>query len=328
MLQRTSGGIPHVRGWLLVALVGFVGVLPYRVVASGHATSSAALASASFTTPPAPLAPSATLVPSASPVATRSAPSSPLDMTPPPLSQPAPPAASSFGSPRAGALTDRNKQNCDAANGISFCGAKLLVFTHAVQKGQGLVLFEQGKVVIAGTNNDILAAKALYRPDARLLWFRRGDKTFVVRSPAALRKADALMARLTEAQSPYASSAAVLTLFAEEGQLLARKDQIISQEAQLVDEQGQLATPQALAPNPAQNQRTLEHIRTRRAALRQEIIAMGGQANALQERIRQQQANLHVQHHAPWDDFNRLVTGLAKLTNETLADGSAQEVHL
>lgn len=212
-----------------------------------------------------------------------------------------------------------------AANGIPFCGGKSLVFTHPAHEGQGVVLFDQGHVAIAGTNDDILAAKQFYRPDARLLWFRHGNKTYVTRSPATLQQASALVAQESARdQGQNAQTEAIGKLVAEEGQLVEQKGEIVSQQGKLVGEEGQLV---ALQPNTPKNQQALDRIHAQRAALQQQISALNAQTAALQGRIRQQQAELHAPQHSPSHDFNRLAAGLSKLANDALANGSAQEVH-
>ncbi|HKR78012.1 MAG TPA: M56 family metallopeptidase, partial [Rhodanobacter sp.] len=56
MLQQTPTAMPRVRGWLLVALVALIGVLPYRVVAdaASPATSGSVAAAYLPSTPPPP----------------------------------------------------------------------------------------------------------------------------------------------------------------------------------------------------------------------------------------------------------------------------------
>lgn len=212
-----------------------------------------------------------------------------------------------------------------AANGIPFCGGKTLVFMHPAHEGQGVVLFDQGHVAIAGTNDDILAAKQFYQPDARLLWFRHGNKTYVTRSPATLQQASALVAQArAQDQGPNAQTEAIGKLVAEEGRLVEQKGEIVSQQGKLVGEEGRLV---ALRPGTPQNQQALDHIRAQRTALQQQIGALNAQTTTLQGRIRQQQADLHARPYPPLQDFNRVAAGLTKLANDALANGVAREVH-
>jgi len=320
MLQENSHAMPRARSWLLVALVALAGVLPYRVVANDHAAPSVPPAPAGSTALPLPPPP-----PPAPPKPPASMPGTPPPPPPPPpphnMPPPPPPP------PTVASILSRLHLpiGCDSANGTPFCGAQFMMLTKPIHEGQGVVLFDQGNVVIAGTNDDIHAAKQLYRPDARLLWFRHDGKTYVTRSLATLQKADALVAQEhAQIQGRDTQVEAVDKLVAEEGRLVEQKGEIVSQQGKLIGEEGQLV---ARHPNAAQNQHALDGIHSQRAALRQQIGSLDAQTHALQERIREQQADLHARLPAPSDAFNRLAAGLTKLAGEALADGSAQEVH-
>lgn len=199
------------------------------------------------------------------------------------------------------------------------------MFTRPAHEGQGVVLFDQGNVAIAGTDDDILAAQRFYQPDAQLLWFRHDGKTYVTHSPATLQRASALVAlEQAQGQGRDAQVEAINKLVGEEGRLVEQKGAIVSQQSNLVGEESQLV---AIQPGTAQSQQALDRIRAQRASLQQQIKALDTQTDALQERIRQQQANLQTQQHSPPPDFNLLAIGLTKLANDALANGEAQEVH-
>jgi len=319
MLQETSRAMPRGRSWLLVALVALAGVLPYRVVATDHAAHIVAPAPTGSTALPPPPPPALPVPPPAPPASMPGAPPPPPphDMPPPP---PPPP-------PNIASIADRLhlRIGCNSANDIPFCGSTSLMFTSPVQAGQGVVLFDQGQVAIAGTNDDILAAKRLYQPDARLLWFRHGGKAYVTRSPAILQKADALVTREhAQIQDQDAQTEAIDKLVAEESRLVEQKSEIVSQQDKIVGKERELVTRQ---PKSAQNQQALDRIHAQQAALRQQINVLDAQIQALQGRIRQQQAELHARRFPPPDGFNRMAAGLVKLADESLADGSAQEIH-
>jgi hypothetical protein len=308
MLQQTTTAMPRVRGWLFVTLVALIGVLPYRVVAGDQAASTTipASASSSMLPPPPPEPPAPPMQIGALP------PPPPAPPPPPPHAMPPPPPAPPPPPPGDG---------CDSVNGISFCGAKFLMATDPVREGQAVVLFDQGNVAITGNDDDIRAARLHYKPDARLLWFRRGGKTYVTRAPATLQQADALVTQVhAHAQGWDAQFKAINKLVARENRIVKQKDEIVSQQDKLAGEETQLATLQSNTP---QDRQALYRIRAQQAALQQQINTLDAQT----KRVRQLQDGLRARQPSPPDDFNRMATGLTKLADDALASGSAQEIH-
>lgn len=191
------------------------------------------------------------------------------------------------------------------------------MLTHAVHEGQGVVLFDQDNVIIAGSDDDIRAAKKLYQLGARLLWFRRDNKTYVTRSPAAMQQADALLAQ--EHAQARSANEAIDKLVAKQDQLVAQRDELVSQRDKLAGEESRLV---GLQSSTTQNQQALDHIHAQQAALQKQLGVLDTQT----EHIRQQQANLDARHSASSDEYDRLAIGLVKLADEALASGTAQEV--
>lgn len=231
----------------------------------------------------------------------------------------------------AGAATSHD---CNAADGIPFCGNQYLVVadpavTDPTHKGQKVILFDQNTVVIAGTMADMLAVKPLYRPSAQLLWLRRGDRTYVVRSPTILQQADALVARFkTQSRNLDARREAIERLADEQGRLADRQDGLASQLGNFAAEGGQLDALQATLP-PARSQQVqarINALQARASALQPAIDALGQQIDTLQKRIRVQQAEFAARQSP--DDFTpSLVAGLNQLADDALANGAAQPVH-
>ena len=166
MLQQTSDTMSRARGALLVALVALAGVLPYRVVAAsqpariasapGHVVAGTAMPSL----PPPPPAPPA-LTPPPPPALP------PQPSAPPPAPPPAPPS------------------------GFHASNVDIDIDSDAKQ---GLALFGDDTVIISGTAVDETQAKRLRAAsDKPLLWLRRGNQGYVIRDPAVVERARALL---------------------------------------------------------------------------------------------------------------------------------------
>lgn len=222
--------------------------------------------------------------------------------------------------------------NCNKADGVPLCGNRYLVVGEPSYKGQAVILFDRNTVIIGGNRANILAAKPFYRPNAQLLWLRRGGKTYVVRSPTILRQADALASRsYAQLWNLNVRQEAIEKLADEQERLADRQGDLASQQSNFADEQNQLAALQTTLP-PARSRQVQARINALQGkinALQPAIDALGQQIDALQMRIRVQQAKFAAwQHSSSGDDSApRLIAGLNKLADEALADGAAQPVH-
>ncbi|BFI94631.1 MAG: hypothetical protein RSP_01410 [Rhodanobacter sp.] len=164
MLQQTTTALPRVRGWLLVALVALIGVLPYRVVAGDHAVATATPASASSI---APLPPPPPPAPPAPPAPNASAAALPPPPPPAPPAPPPPPPAPDFG-------FHASSVNIDIETDTP----------------RGFALFDGSHLTIRGTEADAAAIKRLPKTGAPLLWIRRGNQTYVTHDKAAIERAE------------------------------------------------------------------------------------------------------------------------------------------
>ncbi|GLQ89492.1 M56 family metallopeptidase [Dyella flagellata] len=204
MLQQ-SETTPRMRGWLLVAVIALVGVLPYRVTAAGAEQAGTAAATAPTTgnfayVPPAPPPP-----PPALP--------SPPPPAPPP---PAPPTPPNFGF-HAHHVDIDTQPNAD----------------------RGLVLLDGDTVVVDGSDADLAQARRLSKADGSLLWLRENGKSYVIRNADAIRQAKdiyAQSAQLAQAQGELAGKQGELAgeqagLAARQGALASRQSEIAGRRA-------------------------------------------------------------------------------------------------
>lgn len=170
MLQPGPRSMPRAAGWLLVASVALVGVLPYRVVAAHGPMQNATGIADNSTTPPAP--PAAPVPPPP--------PAAPSPAAPPP---PPPPAA-------------------PAVTGVRHSGTDIDIDTDTPTNGYAYALFDHsdGNLTIAihGSPADRAAAERLHAGDAPMFWFRRGNQAYVIRDPAYVARARALYAPLRD----------------------------------------------------------------------------------------------------------------------------------
>jgi bla regulator protein blaR1 len=310
MLQQTvNDTAPRTRGWLLVALVALAGVLPYRVTA-GDSTPSAAQAAVPAV-PPAPAVPAAPAHPAragdpahALPPPPPPPPPAPMaPMAPPP--PPPPPPAPDLGYSPSHATISLNR------------GAR-----------RGLALFDADTAVFSGNDSDLAQARELHRDGTPMLWFRRGDKAYLIRDAAYVHRAKALYAPVTELASQQGA------LGAQQAALGGKQGELGAQQGELGAQQGALAARQA-AMVAQSMQREGDH-----ASLRQEGSALEADMRKLGERQRslgQQQAELGRQQQALGDRQRALGERqrqaseqadrqMEKLLDEALAQGKAQAV--
>lgn len=190
---------PRLRGWLLVALVALAGVLPYRVTAHASSTASTEL--------PAPPAPPVPPPPPPPP------PPAPLPPAPPAPPPPPPSIASGFSARHVDIAT-----HADARNGFA--------------------LIDGDSVTINGSDKDMATVEKL-RGKQPLLWFRRGDKAYLIRDAAYLKRAKAIYAPVTELARQQGK------LAGEQGKLAGMQAGLAARDAAFAGEQAALASRQA-----------------------------------------------------------------------------------
>jgi hypothetical protein len=266
MLQEIPGAKSRTRGWLLVALVALIGVLPYRVVAASHAESLQASTSVQATVPPAPPAPPA------------------LPPPPPALPAPPPPAPPTPPSPPA-----------PPASGFHGHDVDIDIDSNA---RQGLALFDGGTVLISGTSADEAEAKRLHaaRPDAPLLWLRRADQGYVIRDPTTIERARRILASVQDywRHAGRFEGAEWRIKGPMEG-LQAWQDSVQAQRSALQADPDAPAFKQRLASLDRQQRditARLGELRRQLAALQPQIDAMGRQQQAVTENAYRQMSEL------------------------------------
>lgn len=223
--QSMNDTTPRAPGWLLVAVIALVGILPYRVTASNSVVitdNGAAQVAIPPPPPPPPAAPTA------------------------PPAPPAPPAP--------------------AASELGFHAQHVDIDTHA-NANRGIALFDGQTVMINGSDGDLANAKRLYKTNQPLLWFRRGDKAYVVHDEAVIHRAK-------EAYAPISA------LEEAQGEMAGRQGELAGKQGGLAARQGALSSRQA-------------EIESRRAVLESQHAAMLG--NASPQEIAAQEASMKGQ---------------------------------
>ncbi|GGA13254.1 M56 family metallopeptidase [Dyella caseinilytica] len=199
--QSVNDATPRTYGWMLVALIAVVGILPYRVTA----TNAAQTVIADIPAPPAP--PSAPAAPAAAQIASIPVPAAkPLPPVPP--APPAPPSGYAFNFSR--------HVDIETHSGAS----------------QGVALFDGDTVMINGSDIDMAEARRLRTGDSPLLWFRRGNKAYVVHDVDLVQEAK-------DAYEPISE------LGQTRGELAGRQGELAGEQSGIAARQGALASREA-----------------------------------------------------------------------------------
>ena len=341
MLQQTTTAMPHGRGWLLVAIVALVGVLPYRVVAGDHATSAATPSAANPTSlPPAPPAPPAPPVPPAALPG------------PPPTPPPAPPSPPALP--------------------ISYTTHHMTISMHG-DDGHDFVLVDGNSMIINGSSRDAKAAQKLRKQGEPLLWFRHDGQGWAIRDRNFIQRAEALYApvnalarqqsKLGEQQSALGGQQGTLgsrqgTLGDQQGQNSSRIAELAMQQADINERIAELdsqsadsircthAAPCAFGPGAEQHSQSaasndasstaderkalatrsaritaeLDAIEARQATLEKQQAALGEQQDALGK----QQETLGERQQMLGDQQNEASAKASEQMDQLLADALAK----
>lgn len=271
MLQQTSSATPRARSWLLVALVALAGVLPYRVVATNHSTQDADKASVGN--------------------ANRAAlPLPPVPPAPPPLLPPPPPAPP------------------PPPTDYGFNASHVHIDIHSDAR-QGFALFDGDSAMVNGTDADAAAVKRLHKSGEPMLWFRHGDRSYLIRDKATIERARNIYAPMIE-------------LARQEGRLAGEQGKIAGQQAGLAARDTGLA--QAQASLARQQARLAMETATRQVdagkqvsdTQRRELDAQRRGLDAAQARLEQKHAALRTELDAK---RHALETQQAKLEKQQKA---------
>lgn len=312
----------HLRGWLLVALVAMAGVLPYRVtaanskqhdaaspVASTTAVAPAAPVTAMRSVPPAPPAPAMNTLPAPPPPVAPPPPPPPPTAPLPPPPPPPPSRTHSFSAHHVSIDT-----SSDAAYGFA--------------------LLDGDSVTVNGSDADVDAVNRLRKGNEPILWFRRGNKSYVVRDSAYLQRAKAIYAPVSELGRQQGELGGEQgRLGGEQGGLGARQGSLGMRQGHLAAEQAKLAGAQAaldMDPHNDRRRAEVEAAQTRlqagendlarqqdelarqQDALAKQQDALGAKQDALGKRQEQATAEANRQISALIDEA--LARGVAKPT--------------
>lgn len=277
MLQQGTRGMPRATGWLLVALVALVGVLPYRVVAANSPMQSATGSADGGIAPPAP-------------------PAAPVPPLPPAVPPPPPPPAA-------------------AATGVRHTGTDIDIDTDTPASGYAYALFDRSNgnltIAIHASPADRAAAERLHADDAPMFWFRRGSHAYVIRDPAYVARARALYAPVRD----YWRDAGRLegAQWSLKGPLEGLADwqrDVQAQRRELLADPGQPAAKERLADLDRQQR----EIGTRMTELRRQLAELQPQLDALARQKQQLAAQADRQASALVDEA--LAKGLAQQVDQ------------
>ena len=299
MLQHTASPL---RAGALALTLGIVllGVVPYRVIASGTPAAPSAPVAPVVVAPPATptVAPSPRAAPRAVVVADA------RDMPAPPA-PPAPPAAPTIAPPAPPpppTLRTRGTLSISDTRG-----------------GDAYVLIEGDDVTMAGDSDDIRTAQRLQQGNAPVLWVRKNGKQYVVRDAATVQRmkaAHAPVQALGEQQGKLGE---------QQGALGERQGELGSRQGELGVKMSEIAQDQAAAAlrgadtREAANDRRMKELQDEQEALarQQEVLARQ------QEPLARQQEALARKQMAATDRLRRDVD---RLLDEAIRNGKAQQL--
>jgi bla regulator protein blaR1 len=310
MLQQSDNlSRQRLRVWPLIMLIVLAGVLPYRVTASASPAGSPQTAARTHATPGDPTPPSPPPPPPPSPLPSPP-PLPPLPPTPPPAPLPPP-----------------NPGNRFSARHVD-------IDTHSNAR-EGFALIDGDAVTINGSENDLRTVEQLSKSNRPMLWFRRGDKAYLVRDASYIQRAKAIYAPVSALGKQQG------TLGGEQGRLGglqgglgARQGALGSQQGELASRQAKLASEQAELSGRADGDKRQAEFETRQAALQTREDELGRQQDDLgrqQEALGKQQEALGTKQEALGKRQEEATAQanqqIGKLLDEALAKGVAQAIN-
>lgn len=310
MLQHIEPS-SRMRGWLLVLAVAAIGLVPYRVTrANTPIDATTAPMPATAATPAARATPA--VAPAAVATATAQARAAlPAPPTPPPPPPPPPPTTDALPPPPPPPAPPK------AIEGVS---ASHIDIDTDEGAANGFALFDGDSITMNGNSRDIVMARGLRKHDEPLLWFRRGDRAYVIRDAALLARAKALYAPVTElGREQGRLGGRQGELGGRQGGLGAQQGELGRQQAELASEQAELAASNNREPRMAALRSRLQALQAQQEALGEQQAALGRQQAILGE----QQAALGKRQAEASAQASR---GMSKLLDEAIAKGLAQPV--
>jgi len=317
MLQQSDNlSRQRIRAWPLIIVIVLAGVLPYRVTASAPPASAPQTAATTHATPDDPTpTPSSPPLPSPPPPppAAPLPPPPPLALTPPPPPLPPPPPPNP---------------------GNRFSARHVDIDTHSNAR-EGFALIDKDAVTISGSESDLKTVEQLRKANTPMLWFRRGDKAYLIRDANYIQRAKAIYApvsALGKQQGELGGEQG--RLGGLQGGLGARQGALGSQQGQLASQRAKLASEQAELSGQAHDDKRQLELETRQATLQTREDELGRQQDDLgqqQEALGKQQEALGARQEAlgkrqeqATEQANQQI---GKLLDEALAQGVAQAVN-
>jgi beta-lactamase regulating signal transducer with metallopeptidase domain len=327
MLQHIEPS-SRVRGWLLVLAVAAIGLVPYRVTRASapvDATTATTPAPAVAAAPAARATPAVAAAPlaSAAPQARTVPPAPPAPPPPPPHAlPPSPPPPPAIDAPPP-------PPPPPAPPSPGFSAGRVNIVTQT-DSANGFALFDGDSATINGSDSDLAVIKRLHENNPSMLWFRRGDKAYLIRDKIMLERAKATfqpVIALAREQGRLAEKQGALA--GQQAGWAARDAAIAQEQAALAQRQAQLAARGAAADQRTHDaeQRSLELAQAR---LEQRSAAMEAELHSRQKAIDAQQAEFEKQQQAMEKRQHEISTqadrDMRKLLDEALTKGLAEPV--
>ena len=302
MLQQSDNlSRQRMRGWPLIILIVLAGVLPYRVTASAPqttATTHTAPDDSALTPPPPPLPPA------------------PLPPPPPlpPAPPPPPPPPPNLGN--------------------RFSARHVDIDTHPNAR-YGFALIDGDAVTISGSESDLQTAEQLSKANTPMLWFRRGDKAYLIRDASYIQRAKAIYAPVSAlGKQQGALGGEQGRLGGLQGGLGARQGALGSQQGRLASQRAELASEQAALSGQAYDDKRKAELETRQVVLQTREDELGRRQDDLgrqQEALGKQQGALGARQDVLGKRQKQATAQanqqIGKLLDEALAKGVAQAVN-
>ena len=221
--QNMNETTPRTPAWLLVAVIAFAGVLPYRVTATNadHIADAAQTNSdGSPLMPPIPPTPPAPPLP-ASPLMTRPTMAAPAAPPPVPATPPLPALPTAPAAP----------PPPPAVHNLGF-KARYVDIDTTSHASRGIALFDGDTVIVNGSDEDMADVQRMQKKDQPMLWFRRGGKAYVIHDAQLIQQAKAAYAPISDAAQA-------------QGRLAGKQGELAGEQAGLAARQGALASREA-----------------------------------------------------------------------------------
>lgn len=351
MLQHTSESTRRPSAWWwLAGAVALAGLIPFQMIAQQAPEppeAPEAPAAAVAPAPPAPAVPAGSPVPAAAPVApsapvapaTPAEPGDPVEAvavpapvpavapvavvawapTPRPAPAPMPVAAvQSHPAPPAPPAPPRAPKPPQESYSYGWS-----------DDGDSWVLMTgKSNVSMSGSTDDIARVKRLRKDsEGDILWFRHGDKEYVVKDPAMLKSAQEAWRSVSELGEKQGELGAEQGRWgAKQGELGARQGELGSRQGSLGSEKGAIAAKRARGADSADLDKREQEIERKMADLarqQEELASQQEKYAGMQEELAGRQEELASQQEAASE---RAEKEMKSLFERALRSGAAQEV--